>query len=1106
MSLRFIFGLDEDQKLDFMIDDIKNNMDKDIIFIVPEQYTVLAERNIVNRANLAGLLNIEVLSPKSLASRVLNIEGGINKPLIKDEGKIMILKKVISQISKELTLYEKASSKQGFLKDINNVIKEFKTQNIKYENLLLEIDNIDDLILREKLKDISRIYEEFEKQIEKSYVNSDDLLNILNEKLVESEFFKEKLVYIYKFNNFTNQMIDMIDILIQKSKMVSISINLRAKQRYPDEFEFLKSERILYNKFLKLAAKNSYDIEYEFIKEDFKNKDIEFLKEEFFSYKKIKYNTQVDNISLYKSNKPIGEIEKIAKKINYLIRNKNYKYKDFAIISNDINLYSSFIRRVFYNYDIPYFLDEKRDIMSNPLILYIISSLNIINKNFNYDDVLRFIKTGYTSITKEEGEYFENFIIKRGIKGKKYENIFEDEVFNEIRDRLFKNIYILQNKVSKKNSIMNMVKGVYEFLEAENIYEKLEKKLNTLEEKNLFEYLEENKMIWNIVLENLKQLMEILKDDRVSLDEFIKILSSGFFVYELKIIPTRIDEVLIGNLNNTKIDKVKGIFVIGLNDMILPSNFSNEKILLEEDKKSLENLNMKLNTLEEIKSEVEMFNFYKLMSFSKEFIDFSYSMSDKDSNSLRPSIYVNRIKKLMNIKEVEEAKELDFDESILTNQKTSIAYLVKALSNGIKNGDLDEKWIKLYYYLNKNYDIKFLRDGLDYNNNYNALSKNISSKLYKIPISTSVSRLELFSNCPFAHFIRYGVKPKKKEEFEIRALEMGEFFHSSINSFTKEIYKKNLNLKDINDQNIEDITNQAVNELIESYKMGVFKSNKKNEYLVKRLKRVTKRAIKTLVMHVNSSEFKILGSEISFGYENSKYPQIEIELSDGQKIYIQGKIDRLDSFSDIENEFIKIIDYKSSSKDIELYKVYEGLQLQLLIYLDAILKSSEKNKAGGIFYFKIDDPLISSDNDIKDFIEDEINKKLKMKGVVLNDINIIKAMDKNINRYSNIIPVTLKKDNSISKTSNVLSEYEFNILIDHCKNLIRDIGDKITDGNIDVEPKKIQNQTSCDYCDYKSICLFDEEFENNKFKSINKKSNQEIIDILKEDKKGDNNG
>ncbi len=467
----------------------------------------------------------------------------------------------------------------------------------------------------------------------------------------------------------------------------------------------------------------------------------------------------------------------------------------------------------------------------------------------------------------------------------------------------------------------------------------------------------------------------------------------------------------------------------------------------------------------------------------------SYPSSDNGGESLRISTLVNKVKKIFpNI--IEESDVIQKKYEIL-NEKKAYEDLLENIAKAKKEEKIDVIWYQVYHYFNtnKNWKDKLKADleGLEYTNLPDELKKENVQKLYGNTLNTSVSKLEKYSSCPYSYHLQYGLRVKEKEEMKVHSFDTGSFMHNIIDEFFEYTKHEGISTTDIEEVQIGEIVDKLVAEQLESSKNYMFTSTVKSKILIKRLKKLVIKAIKYIIQTIVNSDFEIKGTEIEFGGKNSDgYEQIKLELEEGKSIEITGKIDRVDIAEAPDGKYVRIIDYKSSSKSIELDKVYAGIQIQLLTYSSAICKQDNMLPAG-VFYFSLLEQIISAKKRMTEVeIEEEIRNQFKMKGLIVADVNIIKMNDNTlVSGTSKIVPAGLTKSGEIAKkTTKGVPIKQFVELQDEIDLIIKEIGKQIFKGNIDIKPYYIKGQTPCEYCTYKPICRFDVKQKNNTYRFI----------------------
>lgn len=1172
---------------------------------------------IKKRSYCSATTNVEVISFERMAYRVIKELFTGNKINLEKSSKAMIIFDAINKNKKDLKFLG------GSLDNIDTIltqITEFKKHNISVKMLEEQVKNTKDEYLRAKLKDMLIMYKAMQDKLTDDFIDENDLLTILAENIEESHLFDNSIIYIDEFAGFTKQEFSVIEKLEKIAKELYITIctdELRTYKKPENDIFYDNKQTVQTLKKIadiddekQIKLENSYR---------FKNEELKHLEQNIFSVPYKVYNNETKNIKLYVAENQYEEIENISEKIFKLVRDDGYRYNDIAVICNNIDTYSSIIRAIFAEKDIPVFIDERKDITQNILIKYAISVLEIFSKNWTYESVFNYLKTGIVQI--DDIFELENYCLKWGIKGSKfykekwnfekenakelfeekakiseedeensdnYEKISDEVEYNNLdikeslknkdinfiadQEKIVKPLLGLKEKLKGNMTAEDISKIIYEFYKNQifdqngqlnNIYEKCEYTSNSKynENKNIDNQEEEDIEAWNLIVDALAEISNVFKNQKMNFDEYSKILKTAIQSKEIGQIPESQDTVIVGDVNRTKSHKVRAVFIIGANDGVFPSKISSEGFFNDKDREKLkqENFELAKGTVEKMYE--ENFNIYKALTTAEEKLYLSYSLSDTDSKTLRKSLIVSKLKRIFP-KLIEETKNSKLEEKIEaeknskliseeseSNIKDKKAYenledtkislgedtqkyklytnlrdeiltkestFLKLLEN-MDNSDWEE--VFLWYKNNEPEKLESAIKGLSYTN----LPKKIESKnierIYGDNMRTSVSRLETYMSCPFSYYLKYGLKLSEKEKLEVKTVDTGSFIHEVIDEFFKRLMKneedielqKNINdekeiidnnensIYTIDEKGIETLVSEIVDEKLEN--ASKFNQTAKYKILVQRLKRVITISLKYIVNTLKNSSFRVAGTEVKFdNTEDSKYPPIEIKLDNGKTVSIIGKIDRIDVAKMPDGKYIRIIDYKSSTKDIDLNKFVAGLQLQLITYVDAVCKN-EKVSPAGAFYFSLLEPKIAQRNVSKEEIEEILKQNYRMNGIVVANIDVIKAMDNNLeDGKSAIVPVTIKGDKINERYSSSVTKEEFESLQKYSVKLIKQISKEILSGNIALKPyyNVAGKTTPCKYCPYKSVCQFDQKLKNNYYRVIPKDTKENILKKIEE--------
>ncbi|EOU1492264.1 helicase-exonuclease AddAB subunit AddB [Clostridium perfringens] len=1157
MGLKIIYGRAGTGKSTFCINQIKkkinNSPTNKLILLVPEQFTFQTENKVLNAIGERYVLNAEILSFKRLAHNVFNECGGATRTIMGDAGKSMLIFKVLEDLGDNMTVFKNASRQKGFIDIASKTITEFKKYNVNNEVLDLTINEIEDENLKMKMEELKDVFNEFNSRLHEGYVDEEDQLLLLNEKLDGCSLYDGAEIWIDEFSSFTPNQLSVIGKLLKRAKSVNITLSIdevnlpkgesdlfvATKNTEKRLMNLIQEEGIAFNGYINLNE----DIPYRF-KE---NKELAHIERQLYAYPFKQYRGKNNSLRLYRANNNYDEIEFVAKDILRLVREKQYRFKDISVICRDVDNYEKVVSAIFSEYEIPYYIDKKIDIASNPLIVFINSAVDIISKNWTYESMFKYLKTG---LIKEfrgiEGAEFidelENYVLAYGIKGKKWmeewvnysssilkeEDISEEnkqrlERLNDIRETIVTPLDEFNKQCKGKKTLKEFATILYEFLDSKlDIMDTIDKYVEYFKENDMAIEAKEYSEVRDIFIDVLEQAVDVLGNEVMDLNEFMKVLNIGLSQYEMGLIPVALDQVNIGDITRIKSRGTKALYIIGVNDGVLPSASKEEGILSDNDREILLEKGISLASDTRTKIFEEQFLVYTAFTIAEEYLVVTYPLADFEGKSQRPSIIVHRLKKILpNVKEESEGFKLVNDKYEKISAKIpTLNELMIAIRKNYDGAEIEDYWKYVYdWYLREpkwKERIEYVRKGLEYTNLENNISKEKAKKLYednKNKISLSVSRLERYAQCPFAYYIQYGLKAKDRKIYEFTAPDLGSFMHEILDEFTNEIKEKDLKWSDLSKENCRNIINSLVDNQVKNNKSSILNSSKRYSYFTDRFKRILTKSVMVISEQMKRSDFEIYKNELAFGFSKD-VNSIKLDLPSGESFYLNGRIDRVDKLNLEGETYLRIIDYKTGSKKFDLNKFYNGLQMQLLVYLDALINNSEnivENQAmpGAILYFRIDDPILKSKGDLtEEEIKSEVLKELKLEGLLLDDVKVVKAMDNTLEpgTHSLIIPANMKKAGDLGKNKALITMEQFELLRKYVNEKMVEICQNMIEGKIDIEPCKENKNIVCDYCNYSHICQFDSSLEDNRYKVIPKKKDEEIWKSINEKVGGEVNG
>lgn len=909
MSLQLIYGRAGTGKSTVILEQVKNNLHSEVkqYIIIPEQFSYSEEKKLMAELQENSIINAEVITFKRMAERVQTEVAGRTKSLLSKSGKAMIMYSILDK-QKDKLQYIKNSS--------NNIdlgiqtIKDFKKNVIKYQDIEELIESVDKPLLKAKLQDVNIIYSEYEKCIQEKFLDEEDKISKLATSLESSTMFDNSDIYIDEFSGFTKQEYQVIAKLLKKARKVRLAICLDElnEKNKTDIFYFNKSA---VEELIDIATECGVEVEkpiYLNKQYKLKNPEIKHLEQNLYAPTYAKYAGEVKNIKTILTLNPYEEIEYVAKNIIKLVRDEGYKYSDIAIIARNIDEVQSKVKAILGNNGIPVFIDNKEDLARSQFIKYILALLEILAKNWSQEAVISYIKSGFLKIDEDDIYKLENYVIKWGIQGSKWYKEdweYEEENFNELREKIVLPILDLKAKLEGQKTATNISKAIYSFLDKNDIYTQIEEKIKKYEESGNILLSKNCKASLENLIEVLDEIIYIFEDQKMSFEKYREILKIGLSYKELGNIPEVIDQVILGDIERSRSHEIKIAFILGVNDGNFPSINKIEGFLNDDDRETLKSLGKEIAKGSLELTYEDQFNIYKALTTAKEKLYLMYTSTDKDGATLRQSILITKIKRIFpNLKE--ESTILNSEPEITSKQATFQELLFELQK--LKNGEqIDDIWYEVYNWYKTDPKWSNILEKamieLKYLKTPEKISKENIEKLYGKTLKTSISKLETYRRCPFQYHLKYGLKLQEKEEFKVRAIDTGSFMHEVIEEF----FRRAEDVKKITEEEISKLVDEIILDKLSLRKNYLFTSNKKFIALTNRLKRIINKSLGYIVYQIQNSDFTVLANEVEFSKTINN-------------VEITGKIDRVDISND--GDFLRVIDYKSSSKNINLNDVF----------------------------------------------------------------------------------------------------------------------------------------------------------------------------------------
>lgn len=1149
MSLQMILGASGTGKSEYIYQKITeeacSHKDKRFFVIVPDQFTMQTQVDMVTKSGeRGGIMNIDVLSFSRLAHRIYEETGAEGKLVLDDTGKSLILRKIAGDIKDTIPYIGANLKRDGFIGEVKSVISEFMQYGVGPEdvNELIAATGGKGMIAT-KLNEIKTIYAAFMDYIRDTYITSEESMDVLARELDKSELIKGSVVCLDGFTGFTPVQMKVLRKLMVLCEIVYITLTLEeGKENCAQEDLFWFTSKS-YKTIIKAADECGVNIEKnEYLRTNMRfvgKADLLRLEENVFRYTDERASKDVacERISIYEAIDIPDEVRRLAMSIRQLA-SEGVQYRDIAVVTGNMVDYENHIERVFTQFDIPAYIDKTHALVMNPFVEYTKSLFQMLLNDFDGDSVIRFLRCGIGNFFDDDVDLFENFILMSGIRGhKKYEQVWafagkKRSVFanpeimervNNLKDTINNAVEPFMDENIGRNSVESakkLVETLYKCYTDVDMYGQLDALRKSFEEKEDYTREREYAQVYRLTMQLLEQIHGLLGDEKLSLEEFARIIEAGFDEITVGTIPQSVDRVIVGDIERSRLKPVKYLFFLGVNDNAIPKKGTTCNLLSDMEREKLgeklkeTNKDISLAPTPREKMYIQRFYLYNNLVKPSERLFISYSLMSGDGKSIRPAYIVHMIKDLFKDLEVLHRN----DESSLVdvyNYSELKEFICDRLRKhgevGLEQHEMDELMQAISL---MNSETHFGEHGkkelleLMINNSFfrymdNKLNAKIAGIIYGETLLSNITKMEQFAKCAYSYFLQYGLSLEERRMYAIDGRGMGNIFHGVIEKYGEELKKRNMSWLDIDD----DTSSQIIEEQLKNYIDEVGSSlndSKTGEFIKRKMSGVLHKAVSMLTYHLRSGEFNISDVEMSFKSYNT-LDEINVALDKQERMEISGRIDRIDTCEKQDKIYVKIIDYKSGDKDFELVNFYHGTQLQLVVYMSEGIKHvSRKNRdkevlPAAILYYHVADEAVNvgTEQDI-DKINARIKEELRTKGLVNSDGDIVRALDKDVNGKSLVIPVNYKNDSSI--TGSVMNTENFKILEEYAQYKLRNLGNDIITGKITKNPCTDGDRyEACTYCNYREVCGFERKLEGYEMKLIRKETDEVLIGKMKQE-------
>lgn len=1096
--------------------------------LVPDQFTMQTQKELVTRHPNGGIMNIEVLSFGRLTHRIFEETGWGGQPVLDDTGKSLILRRIAADCADRLPAIGSNMRRIGYIHEVKSAVSEFMQYGIGPD----ELRSLTQYArprgsLYYKLQDLQVLYEAFLKAIDGRFVTTEGQLGLLAQALTHSEMIRGSVVIFDGFTGFTpiqSQVIRQL-LLLAKEVRVAVIMDGRENAYAPDgEQKLFAFSKKMMRSLMRLAQeagvpkKEDVVLAPERLPRFCHNPGMAHLERELFRYHNAPFTEEQDVIHLIEAPSPGEEVRQCARTVRRLVREEGYQYRDIAVITGDLGVYADYVEETFERFEIPCYIDTTKGIALNPFIEYIRSALKIILSNFSYEAVFHFLRSGLTGISMEETDRLENYVLRQGIRGRKrWSELFvrrtgtqqeADELaaVNETRQKLLDRLAPLLTDGKNGKDYVN---HLYTFLVESHTYEQLSALEKSFQEAGDLVKAKEYGQIYRLVMELLEQIYDLIGEEEMPLQEFADILDAGFGEIQVGTIPQNVDRIVVGDMERTRLQEIKVLFFLGVNDGNIPRSGARGGIISDIDREFLAQGQWEMAPSPRQQMYIQRLYLYMNMTKPSERLYLSYAKVSGEGKAMRPSYLIGTVRKLFPLLMVEVPQLSQPQEQIEIREDGFLA-LADQLREYAKGAPVSEPF---FFTLYRTYaedaafagELQKLVQTAFFRYEGSILGGEIAHALYGTILRSSVSRLEQYAACAYSYFLQYGLSLKERETFSFEAVDMGTLFHGILEQFSILLEENGSDWFSFSEELGDRLLEEAVDAQAAVYGDNILFSSARYRYVITRIRRILRRTVFTLQSQLQKGKFRPERFEVSFS-SLSDIESVNISLSKQERMHLQGRIDRIDTCREDDTVYVKVIDYKSGSRSLDIAAIYYGLQLQLVVYMNAAVEMIGKKEPqsrvipAAMLYYHVSDPMVQAENDAlsEEALNEKIRESLRMSGIVNEQEDVITRLDGVFGSKSEVIPVERKKDGSLGSRSGTLSEEELQTVSHYVNQKIRQLGTGILEGDITCSPYSYGGRNGCEYCVYRSICGFNERIPGYEWNRLESMTKDEAIGRMKE--------
>lgn len=1096
--LRFVLGRSGFGKTEYLrrtFAELARAGEDKLLFVVPDQITFETETAFLDLLGPADAGRVLVLGFSRLSDYVFEATGNRFSTFADEGMRNLVMSLALEQVADNLTIFEKRANSRDLCEIMLSAVKEYKKCSLSSNQIRSAAEAVDDETLSKKLTDSALVYDAYNAIMDQSYMDPLDSLSKVTEILYDHPLFADYTIAVDSFYGFTAQEYEVVERLMTMSAEMYVA--LTDDMNVGDDTSLFYAPQRTRANLSRIARDNHIEIAPHVRLTEpkrFQNPALIAVEENLYRLDKVPYEDSADAVTVYEASGVYDECDFVARTIRKLIED-GWRYRDIAVIARSPDKYAGILDACFDKYDINYFMDDPVDIDAMPIVRLVSSAFDIACRNFDRDDVLTLLKTGLCSYDVRDIADFENYIFVWDISGRRFfdeftanPSGFSDTFTDDEKEQLMRVEALRADVIGKLRTFARSIrdtdgrtiaKALMKLLYALKCDENIDRLCDTMEARGEDDLSADLIRMWGVMCELLDKTVAVIGDYRIEPRRFAELLYVNFSNTEVATIPRGLDEVDVASADRSLVSGKRAVFVIGAIEGEFPRTPVEAGVFTDNERCILKAMSLPLSDSVRELFSTERYYAYSALTAASEHLYISYYTSNLIGEMLAPSDILSELKNSLADYRFQRYNTVPISEHLLS-ERAAFDYLIERF----RSDSEDVAALRAYFAESETYaPLLQAIDSMSDRTRRRITAPYLTRKLFGSEMRLSSTRIEAYHNCAFRYFCEYGLRAKERRRAEMNPLEYGTMIHYVFEKFF--VKHDRATFSALKETDVATEVSALLDTYFEAHFGGEKDKSKRFLYLFYRIKDTAVRLVWHMLEEFAQSDFSPVDFELGIGED---IPGYTLALDNGLSLVVRGSVDRVDLCELDGVRYVRVVDYKTGTKEFNLSDIYYGINLQMFLYLSAIERGAVERYGeitpAGVLYMPAVSPSVSVDGTADDkTIRSKILEKYTMKGVILDDNRIITAMEHDGKGV--YIPVKLKGDAVSSGKGSLATLEELGAIFKRIDTLVSQMAESLYDGNVDALPLT-GDYDACKYCRYRAVCLREDNMPSREGKHMDK--------------------